>query len=1037
MEQASVYTNTPISGVEMMVTSGHRIQDITSQGVDIGKDFFTYTTTEKGRLAEYLNAKQMVLDGDPLVNQNLRRNQQWSKQDAQLAIDMHNAIVGEVSAQGASAVPLIGELYNLVDRSEFRAMIKHASAFFSREVLGNPTINSMDFALRKLDQLPDGEALGQFVVQTGQDFLRHVNETITPIRTSLAGNFNAIAKDEAALIQFNDIYKALQKIPKEQQQLLVYSPNHKSFVMGTDKLGRPTNFLKYVRDGKFADETITINNPDLEAFFVDSWPKVQELLYNMQNTNRKLAGIGPLNRLGVWFPYNNLSEQNVAYIFNRGDSFDKARLIVGKTTEELESQIKAIQGELAPGQEIVRRADAEMWNRITGYSQLNDLERADAGLQRSGILVEGTPSDTRIMNDILEAVSGDIWKHSRQYMRQAGSELFSQLDEYSKWHKAPQVSNAGTFSQKASRQISTSEVVSKALLHQSMLGDSQVLNSVNNVYSHMIEWSLDKLNSTWDAAIRKNGTSIGPGDWERISASLSEQNIPNPYRGWEDMVRQNPEYQGANAQQFIARANSLLVTLNLRLLELSHAAITTFTIPVVIAAELAAKDMPMRYMMNAAKKMLTTKREDDLIRRTGREKGYTSGRIAEEVSKLMRTAVEEPSRLTKIKESKLVDYLSKPSDFAEDTAREMAYLTGYEVAIQKYGRDAEVSLLETFANQFTNRTMGNYTSRQRPTFFQGSFGATIGLYQTFMLSMGQQMFRFLEEGQKRGFMTLVGAQSGMFGMASLPMFDPVNRAIGAYVSDDNNDITSVTYDMFGDTSDNSRSMAEYVLYGLPSALTQTAFYTRGQLQPRPPIDPAAPFTEGAVTVSPPLINTIKQLWDFSWDTGSQMALALQDGSPLDAARAIAEGISVQSVWRPGARISELITGASFDRSGKIIDANTEIAMNWSTFARVMGSRPLKEQVLRNLNFTGRYYDSVDQANRRESIQSFRSAVAQNDLSRYGSIMQRYMDNGGTMEGWTSVENEALLQASTPYGNRLVDDLSKRDEITGILSGYLW
>jgi hypothetical protein len=106
-------------------------------------------------------------------------------------------------------------------------------------------------------------------------------------------------------------------------------------------------------------------------------------------------------------------------------------------------------------------------------------------------------------------------------------------------------------------------------------------------------------------------------------------------------------------------------------------------------------------------------------------------------------------------------------------------------------------------------------------------------------------------------------------------------------------------------------------------------------------------------------------------------------------------------------------------------------------ARVMGSRPLKEQVLRNLNFTGRYYDSKDQANRRESIQAFRSAVAAGDTSRYGGILQNYMDNGGTLEGWTSVENEAYLQASTPWGNRLVDDLSKRPEITGILAGYLW
>lgn len=1035
-QQISVYTNTPMRGVDMLIASGHRVDDIIRQS-DIGKDFFTYDSVAKERLGEYLNAKQLVLEGDPLANQNGRLQQQWSKQDAELAQNIHNSIIGEVSAQQASKVPLVGQLYNLTDRSEFRAMIKHAATFFSREVLGKPTINSLDFALRKLDSVVDGEDLGQFVVQTGQDFLRHVNETIEPLRESMAGSFNAIAKDEAALMQFNDIYKALQKIPRDEMNRVVFSAEHGAFVTAVDNLGRPTNFLKYVRDGQFSKETISIKNADLEDFYVNRWPKVQDTLYELQNTNRKLAGMGDLQRLGVWFPYNNLSEQNVAYIFNRGDSFDKARLIVGKTVEELESQIKAISGELAPGQEIVRRADAEMWNRITGYSQLNELERADAGLQRSGILVEGTPNDTRIMNDILEAVSGDVWKHSRQYMRTAGSELFSQLDEYVKWHKVPQVSNAGTYSQKASEQISTPEVISKALLHQSLLADTTLLNSVNNVYSHMIEWSLDKLNRTWDDVLKKNGTNVGPEDWERISETLSEQNIPNPYKGWEDMVRQNPEYQGANAKQFIARANSVLVTLNLRLMELSHAAITSFTIPVVIAAELAARDMPLRYMMAAAKKMLTTKRSDDQIRRVAREKGYSTGRIAEEVSKLMRTAIEKPSLLTKVKESRLVDLLSKPSDLAEDMAREMAYLTGYEVGMQKYGRDAATSLLETFANQFTNRTMGNYTSRQRPTAFQGSFGATIGLYQTFMLSMGQQMFRFLEAGQKRGFMTLIGAQSGMFGMSTLPFYDPINRAIGAYVSDDNNDITSTAYEMFGDSSDNSRSMAEFILYGLPSTLTQGAFYTRGELQPRPPISLSAPFEEGAISVSPPLINTIKQLWDFSWDTGNQMALAIQDGAPIDAARAIAEGLSVQSIWRPAARISEIITGSSFDRSGKIIDANTEAAMNWATFARVMGSRPLKEQVLRNLNFTGRYYDSIDQGNRREAIQAFRSAVAQNDFTRYGSIMQEYMDNGGTMEGWTANENEAYLQAGTPYGNRLLDDLSKRDEITGILSGYLW
>lgn len=1036
MQQASVYTNTPTKGVEMLVASGHRVDDVL-QSITDKADLHTYSSLDSTRLAEYLNAKQMAVEGDALVNQNLLRNQQWSRQDAQLAINLENNIIGEVSAQQAAKVPLIGELYRLVDRPEYRSMVKHVSAFFSREVLGNPTINSADFALRKLDQLKDGGDLGQFAVQTGQDFLRNVNETIQPLRDSLSGSFNAIAKDPAAQIQFNDIYKSLQKLPKDEQGRIHFDPDTGKFITATDDEGLATHYLRYVRENKFAPETIEINNADLRNFFINDWPKVQDMLWDLQNTNRKLVGMAAPARLGVWFPYNNISEQNIAYVFDKASSTDKARLIVGKTPEELESQIAAISKELAPGQEIVKRADAELWNRITGYAQLNDLERADSSLHRSGILVEGTPADTRIMNDILEAVTGDVWKHSRQYMRTAGAELFSQLDEYTKWHKAPQVSNAGTFNQKAATKISTSEVIAKTLLHQSMLNDSQILGSVNNVYSHMIEWSIDKTNAMWDTLLKKSGTRISPDDWTRLESQLQEANVPNPYRGWEDFARQNPEYSGADAKHFIARAQSLLVTLNLRLMELSHAAITTFTIPVVISAELASKDMPMRYMMAAAKKMFTTRRDDEAIRAIGWQKGYTRGRIAEEVTKLMRTAIETPSLLTKAKESKLVDLLSKPSDTAENWAREAAYLTGYEVAMQKYGRHAETSLLETFANQFTNRTMGNYTSRQRPVMFQGSWGATIGLYQTFMLSMGQQMFRFLEEGQGRAFSTLIGAQSGMFGISTLPFFSPISRAIGSYVSDDSNDLVSTTYEMFGDTSDNSRSLAEYILYGLPSTLMQGAFYTRGELQPRPPLDPAAPFSEGEVSISPPLINTIKQMWDFTWDTGNQMSLAIQAGAPTDVARAIGEGLSVQSIWRPGARISELITGSSFDRAGSIIDANTEATMNWATFARVMGSRPLKEQVLRNLNFTGRYYDSKDQRNRREAIQAFRSAVASNSFSRYGGIMQEYMDRGGSLEGWTQVENEAFMQASTPYANRLMDTLSDRREITGILSGYLY
>lgn len=1035
-EQISVLTNTPFKQVDRLVASGYDAAAVTKVGTGNLDEWMTYMSTQASRLAEYLNPKQMLIEGDHVANQNLLKARQWSKQDAELASNLHRSVVGDISAMMAAKVPLIGKLYDVIDGVGFKAMIKNVDAFFSREALGAPSISSLDFALRRLDQLGKGE-LGQMAVQVGQDLLRNVNEALEPMLNDVAGAFRAISTDQAAVVQFNDIYKALQKIPKDSQMKVFFDEVSGRFVTGQDELGNHTEFLQYVRDGNFSAEAIQVSNSELKSFFSTTWPKIQQALYDMQNTNRKLAGMAAPSRLGIWFPYNNISEQNIAYIFDPTENMSKARLIVGRTVDDLNSQIRAIRGELDPRFQIVTREDAKTWNRITGYSQLNDLERADASLQRSGILVEGTPADTRIMDDILASIQGDVWKHARQYIRTAGAELFDELDKFTAWHKNPQISNAGTFSQKAARRLSTSEVVAKAMLHQSLLNDSQILQSVNNVYSHAIEWGIEKLNTTWDTVFKRTGGRLSFGDWEQLEQELASQGIPNPYKGWEDFVRQNPAYQRSDAKQVIARANSLLVTLNLRLMEMSHAAITTFTIPVVIAAELGARDFPLRYMMNAAKRMFMTSKHEDAIRRVGFEKGYSRGRITQEVTKLLADGLTDPDKLTKLQESKLVNWLSRPSDTAENMSREMAYLTGYEVAMAKYGRDAPAEMLETFANQFTNRTMGNYTARQRPTMFQGSWGATMGLYQTFMLSMFQQMFRFLEEGNKKALFSLVSSQVGMFGMSSLPMYGPMNRAIGAYVSDENNDINSVTYELFGDTDDNSRSLAEYILYGVPSTLFQSAFFTRGELQPRPPVNPLAPLTEGEVAVAPPIINSLKQVYDFAWNTGTQAWLAMQGGNPIDAARSIAQGISIQSIWRPGARLSELITGTSFDRSGAIIDADSEARMNWATFARVMGSRPLQEQVLRNLNFNGRYYESKDQKNRRKSIVAFRRAVASGDSGSYGKIFQDYLDGGGTLEGWTQVENEAYLQASIPYGTRLADELQDRPEISGALQGYFY
>ncbi len=1034
MEQISLYTNMPLETVEKLVSSGFDTGKLLARDASM-QDFITYVSTNKAQLKGYLNPRQLQFTGDVASAQNMINQRQYTSIDAQIAQNTHRAVVENESMMAASKIPVIGDLFEMIRGVGFLQLVKHSNNFSSKELLGNPTINSRDFALRKLNEQGVGD-LGDIIVQQGQDFDRVMTQLTKETGEAVHASFNAIRQDPAALVQFGDIDKALLRLPFKDQRKVLFDPESGQFVISRDKdTGTITAALNYVREGKFTDDAIEVKNKDLNNHFANVWPPVQDLLYSMKEVNQKMVGNPSPNALGVWHPFYNLQESNIAYIFD-GKNVAKARMIIGVSTQDLESQISKIRQEIDPDLQIVRRAEVEDWNKITSYAQLNDLERADTSLKRSGIIQEATTADTRVMDRILQGISGEIWKNGRQYMRIAGAELFDNLDRYTKFHKSPQVSNAGTFSQKASRQISTSEVVAKTLLGQNLINDSHLLSTVNNQYSWMIETAGDKLNTIWDDVWKTTKGDLSQTRHEELSEQLQSAGIPNPWKGWEDFVTDNPKWQRTDAKRLVARMNNLMATFNLRLWEMAHGVITTMSIPVVIGAELGQRDYGLRYMMEGVKGLFDQSNKWKEIRRIGAEKGYSRGRIAETVTKAISASMVDPGILSKIEENKIFQLLTFPSDAAEKLSRQVAYLTGYKLAISKMGDNAAPEMLETFANQFTNRTMGNYTARQRPTMFQGALGATFGLYQTFMLSMFQQTFKFLEKGEFGALRNLVSAQSGMFGIQSLPLFAPINKAIGSYTNDDNSDVVTTAYEVFGDADDQSRSMAEYILYGLPSTLFQSAFYTRGELAPRPPIDIFAPVTEGQVAVAPPLVNTMKQLWDFAWDTGTQVGNALaQGGSPIDAGRAIAEGISLQSMWRPGARMAELVTGHSLDRAGRIIDAESELAANWSTFARVMAVRPLQEQVARTLNFTARYYDGKDQENRKLAVRSLRSMVATGDNTNFAPVFQSYLDSGGTAKGWKSVLNDAYLQANQSISLRLADEFRQRREISDILRSY--
>jgi hypothetical protein len=126
-----------------------------------------------------------------------------------------------------------------------------------------------------------------------------------------------------------------------------------------------------------------------------------------------------------------------------------------------------------------------------------------------------------------------------------------------------------------------------------------------------------------------------------------------------------------------------------------------------------------------------------------------------------------------------------------------------------------------------DEAIGNYTAAQRPAMFQGTFGVAMGLFQTYMLTMAQAMYRQVQHKDWASLGKMLLSQGTIFGASSLPGFHIVSEQIAKSFSDNNFDLETGTFRAIGDP------VASMILYGLPSSIGP-GVTTRGDIQPRIP-----------------------------------------------------------------------------------------------------------------------------------------------------------------------------------------------------------
>jgi hypothetical protein len=354
---------------------------------------------------------------------------------------------------------------------------------------------------------------------------------------------------------------------------------------------------------------------------------------------------------------------------------------------------------------------------------------------------------------------------------------------------------------------------------------------------------------------------------------------------------------------------------------------------------------------------------------------------------------------------KLVEWLSWGADMSEKAVREVSFATGVSLAKKAYPGLSDSGVM-TFARNFVDTAVGNYTAAQRPTAFQGTLGVAMGLFQTYMVTLAQQMYRRFELRDYKSLAKIMLTQSSIFGVKGLPGFNLVSEQIGDKFSDANYDLTSGTYRAVGE------DVGDLILYGLPSNLGP-AVYTRGDFQPRIPNPVTGLQNLAAVNILGSAYDSAKTLMKATSELGDE-----------GATKAFMEALSVQSISRPVARLSEFATGYAVTRQGNLIAGPEEIYSAQGIAARIFATRGLREAKAREAQYTDKLYGQIDRDQRQEAIKILANHTRSGTLTPeiLERVQEKYMRTGSP-SGWYSALDKVRTDTDSPGVSAVRNHLS--------------
>jgi len=918
--------------------------------------------------------------------------------------------------------------------------IKNALGKANNSLAGNAFINSADFFARNMGDL------GPMVSSIGRKWEKLRNDFITEVNKPLAEHMTKISVNKAEVIEFNtfrEVNASLKgwrgfRLDEDTQQWNIVQK-----IIKKDEAGKKITVLEPV---KFQGEVYRVVSPSV----IDTINYIQSVspkLLSMANASRKIKGMDNVNDIGLWLPSFNPVNKFIAYVQGTDDS---TKILWANTQDQLTEIVRKYKAGIetsGSGERVIEKGvEQREWSRLNGRMDPIHMTVADTSALKTGASASAMiRTDTQVFGEIAGGYEHYINSEMRQLADLAMSDITEQLDKMSAMNRGSFDAQPLSLVKKITDAPKDAAAVMKnTLLGNPNLGEYEGWKSLNQGFESALSMGVRSVDAIWKntaAPLVKvlvgktkelTPEAMAQVDYEKVMKEMKDKGIVI-WKGFDDEIAKERGFAKLEdspdiSKRIVYASNALAATMMLRVGELAQPLVNMMSLPILTSLA-AGSEMPAHFLgvakatanvsptqvmyegMRASMSQLPvfTKLEQRWIR-----EGYFDSVVSEANKTLSAARSMSKGAIAtteKMLDSNIINWMSKPADFSEKLVRRQTMFTGAVLAKRLYPEldDAGVTI---FARDFMDKAVGNFEASQRPVFFQGTLGVALGLFQTYSVTLAQNMYRQLELKNYKNLMKAMALQSGIFGTTSMPGFSPVSQLIGEHFSDDHYDLVTGTYRALPD------KMAQSTLYGLPS-LSGVGLFTRGDSNFR------APGIDGVVA-----INAAQQIVQAVGGVASAM------GQGSNAGQAMLQALSLQNISRPLARTAEIATGYSVTRQGNTVQTPDEVWTTTGIISRVLGARPVEEAQLREYDHLNTFYGSVDRENRQAATIKLKNAIRNGNLTDEGiaDYADVYMRNGGSPRGWQAAVNEALGRTNTSGKETFVEKLKPTSPFMHMMNG---